>query len=206
VIILEPKERNDLIISWLTISLAFAWVLAEFLNFGDFGEKLPIALIGVGTGFILHELAHRQVAKHYGLHAEYRAWTTGLLFTIILPIITAGSFLFAAPGAVYISGSHITREQNGLISVAGAATNIVVAFMFLILLAAFKPGDLVADIFFYSAMINFFLAMFNLLPIGPLDGSKVFAWSIPIWGITIVIAAIGVFARGIYLGILQLIF
>ncbi|MFH1586416.1 MAG: site-2 protease family protein [Candidatus Diapherotrites archaeon] len=203
---MESRERNDLIISWLTISLGFAWVLSEFLNFGDFGEKLPIALVGVGTGFILHELAHRQVAKYYGLNAEYRAWTTGLLFTILLPLITFGRFLFAAPGAVYISGSHITREQNGLISVAGAATNIVVAFMFLILLAVFKPTDLVSDIFSYSAMINFFLALFNLLPIGPLDGSKVFTWSIPVWGVAMAIAAIGVFAPWIYFLILQPIF
>ena len=127
---MNDKERNDLIISWFTLSVAFAFILGRnFLNLEEFSSFLPISFIAVGTAFIFHELAHRQVAKHFGCHAEFRAWKIGLIASIALPLLTMGRFLFAAPGAVYIYGPHITRKQNGLISLAGPATNIVLAVL-----------------------------------------------------------------------------
>ena len=72
---MNEKERNDLLISWATISVAFAFVLGPgFLNLRGFAEFLPISFVAVGTAFIFHELAHWQVARKFGCHAEYRAW------------------------------------------------------------------------------------------------------------------------------------
>ena len=76
----------------------------------------------------------------------------------------------------------------------------------MILFVAFEPSEFIARIFVSAAMINFFLALFNLLPIPPLDGSKVFTWNIPIWVVTIAIAAIGVFFMEIYVLLLSLVF
>ncbi|MBN1941541.1 MAG: hypothetical protein JW772_05160, partial [Candidatus Diapherotrites archaeon] len=144
----------------------------------------------VGTGFIFHELAHRQVARHFGAHAEYRAWNFGLIFALISALLF--SFIFAAPGAVYIQSDNIDRRQNGLISVAGPATNIVVALGFLALALFFASGfgNVLGMLGF---RINMFLALFNLIPFGPLDGKKVFAWNPLAWGIAIAVAATGVF-------------
>ncbi|MBI2598453.1 MAG: hypothetical protein HYW50_04625, partial [Candidatus Diapherotrites archaeon] len=56
---LGEQETREILISWGTITLAFALMLSEsFLNFFSFLEALPIAAVGVGTGFVLHELAH----------------------------------------------------------------------------------------------------------------------------------------------------
>lgn len=176
------REMRDLLISWLTISVAFSLVLSRnFLNVFSFFEAFPIALAGVGTGFILHELAHKYVAIRYGARAEFRAWTIGLAFAIIIPLITFGNLLFAAPGAVYISG-NVSRKQNGIISLAGPLTNILVGIVFLLLSVGAGYG------FFYTlfssvAMINLFLAAFNLIPIFPLDGSKVLAWNAVVWAV-----------------------
>lgn len=191
---MNSKELGDLIISWLTLSAAFALVLSRgFLNIFSLIVAFPIAAIGVGTGFVFHELAHRQVARHFGAHAEFRAWKTGLLFAILLPLITFGRFLFAAPGAVYIYGPHLSIRENGIISVSGAVVNILVAISFFGLSLLLVPNSLAWIIAIWGLKINFFLAWFNLLPLFVLDGAKVFAWNKTVWAVAFVIATIGAF-------------
>ncbi len=179
------REHFDLLVSWGTITLAFSLVLSEnFLNLYSFFEALPIAALGVGSGFILHELAHKYVAIRYGAHAEFRMWSTGLILAIILPIVTGligRPFLFAAPGAVYIF-DHVSRKQNGLISLAGPATNVVLGVLFIFLGLLFD-GAFFSRLFLSAASINFFLGFFNMIPIFPLDGSKVLAWNGLVWAI-----------------------
>ncbi|MBI5884715.1 site-2 protease family protein [archaeon] len=171
---MKSIEAKHLVVSWLTISLAFAWAVGGFA-FSTIWFYLPVMLLAVGTGFILHELAHKYVAMHFGAHAEYRMWVNGLILALFMALLLG--VVFAAPGAVYIYGPHITRKQNGLISIAGILTNIFIGSIFLLLgLAGFIPG-----ISFLVMQVNYFLALFNLIPIMPLDGSKVFAWNKGIW-------------------------
>ncbi|MFH1224498.1 MAG: site-2 protease family protein [Candidatus Diapherotrites archaeon] len=189
--LLGKNEKVDLIVSWLTISIAFSFLFGDGLfNIASTIVLLPVSLIAVGTGFVFHELAHRQVARMFKAHAEYRAWSLGLMFALVSAFF---GFLFAAPGAVYIYGPHITRRQNGIISAAGPATNIVVAFVFMLLTVLFSWNQTLGTIFMFIAQINFFLALFNLLPVGPLDGKKVMLWEPWIWGVMFATAGIGVF-------------
>ena len=192
---MKNQERNDLIISWLTVSFAFAWIgfgIFSLKGLETFLTQLAIMLVAVGTGFILHELAHKYVGIHYGAHAEFRAWRQGLLLAIGLAILTSGAFVFAAPGAVYVYGNSITRKQNGIISWVGPLTNIAVALGFGALLAVLRPGEFLARIMVSAMYVNLFLAAFNLLPIFPLDGSKVFVWNKAIWLATMAVAVLGV--------------
>ncbi|MBU0662043.1 MAG: site-2 protease family protein [Candidatus Diapherotrites archaeon] len=188
--LLGRREWIDLTISWLTISFAFAVLWKGLFNIGPLFDFLPISIVAVGTGFIFHELAHRNVARHFGAHAEYRAWSVGLVFAFISALV---GFLFAAPGAVYIYGRNINARKNGIISAAGPAVNIIIAFIFLIIAPLVAGTQLLLDIAIFSARINFFLALFNLLPIGPLDGSKVFVWDVKVWVAMFTIAGAGVF-------------
>lgn len=178
---LDKEEIKDLLISWVTISFAFAWA-GNVFDIAGFASAVPIALLAVGTGFIFHELAHRYTAIKFGAKARYRMWTTGLFFAVMLSFT---GVVFAAPGAVYIQGSHISRKQNGLISMAGPLTNIIVGIGF-IFLAAFSKMMLLNQWFLtafsLAAFINFLLGAFNLIPIGPLDGRKVFLWNPFVWG------------------------
>lgn len=147
---------------------------------GSFPNVFPIALAAVGTGFILHELAHKYVAIHFGAQAEYRAWSIGLLIALITSLF---GFVFAAPGATYVyGGNNIGTRENGIISLAGPLTNIIIAILFFIPMMAFAHnyiGQILSGVVF----INLFLALFNLLPIPPLDGSKVFNWNKIVWAI-----------------------
>jgi Zn-dependent protease len=184
-------ERNDLLLSWATLCVAFALVFANPLeSITKFLFTLPIAVLAVSTAFILHELAHRNVARYYGAHAEYRAWQTGLIFTLLLPLITlplGKPFLFALTGAVYIYDPYISRSQSGKIALAGPAANIVLGIVFIVL--AFFIQDVASMLvgpFIIVGFINLWLALFNLLPVPPLDGSKVFAWNPLIWALSFI--------------------
>ena len=164
----SSDEIKDLMISTLAIALIFAWhgsgipvINAKFII------NLIIILIAVGSGFILHELAHRTVARHFSAWSEFKAWYEGLALALVLKVILG--FTFIAPGAVYIYKNYLTIRENGLISIAGPLTNIALAFIFYML-----NIPLISDIGYH---VNIFLAAFNMIPIPPLDGSKVLSWN-----------------------------
>ena len=196
------KEIRDLIISFLVIALGFTILYSN----GDYSHItliFPVVMIGVGAGFIFHELGHKFVAMHYGYYAEYELWPTGLIIALASSFF---GFIFAAPGAVVIYSQGMEKETNGIISIAGPLVNIALGLIFLFILQSLgsyiytDTGAIVYLICMLGTRINFFLAAFNLLPIPPLDGSKVMSWSVPIWLITFAVSAILVLFFGGFLG------
>jgi Zn-dependent protease len=188
------REVRDIIISMLVIAVIFAYLI----NGRNINENLilliPSLLVAVGLGFVLHELAHKFVAVRYGFYAEFKMWLEGLIFALFTAFILG--FVFVAPGAVYIHGEYISKEQNGKISIAGPLVNIVLALLFLVLtpFVTKNPTDIMGFIFgtivVYGFIINSILAAFNLIPLGIFDGAKVLRWNPIIWGITFVVAII----------------
>lgn len=202
---LEKDEIIQIAISVVAISFAFTLVFAgigsvlavprEFIAF------MMLSLVTVGSGFVLHEMGHKLVAIAYGAQAKFRMWTQGLVFMLITSLF---GFLFAAPGAVYIYSNRITTRQNGIISVAGPIVNIILVLVFIglalvapirqyftFLAGLSEPGygmsNGVLNVWLFGASINLILALFNMIPAFPLDGSKVFRWSKAAWGISVLI-------------------
>jgi Zn-dependent protease len=155
--------------------LGFARSPVFFLAF-----SFPASLLAVGTGVGLHEVMHKVVAQRYGLWAEFRYNLRGLAFAFIFA--AAIGFLFGAPGATWISGA-VTKEQNGRISAAGPVTNLAIAAVlfagFLVMMpqASNFGGALVIVYLTRAAFVNAILAGFNMIPLMPLDGAKVWAWN-----------------------------
>jgi Zn-dependent protease len=196
----SARELRELALSSLVLTLAFTiafrelrahvaislghtrWAL-ELVAEGVPPEALVFAVaffmsgIAITTGFVSHELAHKFVAQRYGCWAEYRMFLRGLLLALLFSLF---GFVFAAPGAVYILG-RVNTESNGRISAAGPSTNLIVALLAFPLALTKLPW--VALIATFAARINVFLAGFNLIPFPPLDGSKVFRWSVARWAL-----------------------
>ena len=193
---MRVKEFRDLVISALVLALAFGIALSG--GFRAFQQPsflvlvIGMSLVAVSMGFILHELGHRLIARKFGYFAEYSMSPKGLMVALGFSLF---GFIFVAPGAVMIypkatawGTNSLDRRKVGLISVAGPITNIGLAVLFL-MLDNIQPTLL----FTLGARINVWLALFNLIPFGPLDGAKILKWNKGIWLITIAIAG-GLFA------------
>ena len=136
-----------------------------------------LALIAFGPAFIIHELAHKFVARHYGCWAEFRADPAGLRTGVLIAFFIG--FLFMAPGAVMVAG-NVNRRQNGMIALAGPASNLTLWLIGLPAFILFQDGSL-GLVVFYWMVANSILGAFNMLPFGPLDGRKIKNWSEPVF-------------------------
>jgi Zn-dependent protease len=182
----DKIETRDLVISTLALALAFS-----HFNFSIFPQMFFIIVMV----FVTHEIiGHKFIAQRYGATARYQMWPLGLGLAILTGLIPAG-FIFAAPGAVYISQykekfafkvSHLSQKEYGLISLGGPLVNIALGITMLLANLVYA-----SELLLLTASISFFLALFNLIPISPLDGSKVFALDRKIWVITFAIALTG---------------
>ena len=169
---------------------AFTLALALMFSDGIWGldaKKFPLycvlSLITLAPAFLLHEFAHKFVARYYGCWAEFRADPSGLRFGVIL-----AGIVFMAPGAVMVAG-NTPRSQFGKIAVAGPLTNVAlwsIGFVALFVIGGvsrFSNGNqlLIDDIIAIWLTGNALLAAFNMIPFGPLDGKKIKTWSEPIF-------------------------
>ncbi len=184
---MNRREVEDLAISFLVLLLLFS----------DFNPSMMLpAAIAILTAFVFHEMAHRGLARRFGYYAIYRRWDTGIVLALLLGVatkaITGSTWIFAAVGAVQIYSLHgfIDRRAMGMTALAGPATNILIAVIFLALYSiggSFSEGILGLTVRI-TAMVNAWLAFFNLWPIPPLDGYKVLRWNASYWAVAIGIA------------------
>lgn len=139
---------------------------------------------------ILHELAHGLVADRLG---DPTARLSGrltlnplphidLFWTILLPLMLmfTGGPIFGGAKPVPIDPFNLKegKKDVALVALAGPATNLLLAIIAALLIRThiFNPAEQILTIIF---SLNVYLAVFNLLPLPPLDGSKVFALLLP---------------------------
>ena len=169
------------------LSVAITYQKLVGLLIGTGSPDVVIAgFVATATGFILHEMGHKFVAVRRGYLAHFRLWIWGLVLTISIVTISGGGLVFGAPGAVYISpsaagfygynssrGSSDPEEDNMIISAAGPGINLGFAIGFLVLLFSVPVGFLYT-VALFGLLLNVGLGSFNMLPVPPLDGSKIF--------------------------------
>lgn len=185
--VVAPAKRERA--SWMPsgteaahLALGAVLVLAVGLSLVSFRPwivsvwSLAIA-VGFAASFLAHEYAHKIVAGRHGLLAEFRLSPMGAALTAIsaIPFLP---FKIVAPGAVVVSGPAGPRT-TGMIAAAGPLTSLAVAAAFLGLgsLVGFPASFILRLV----GLVNAWLALFNLFPLGPLDGAKVMGWNLKAW-------------------------
>jgi Zn-dependent protease len=149
---------------------------------------LESTLIFLGVlipSIILHEISHGLVAYWCGDDTAKRAGRLTLnpvphidpFGSIILPLLLSltsfGVIGFAKPVPVNVGRLRSPRNQAVLVSLAGPATNILIALFAAFVLRTFTLEGTAVRVVVDLGVVNVVLAAFNLLPLPPLDGSAV---------------------------------
>ena len=163
----------------------------------DIFYNLILLVIPVIVAITFHEAAHGYVALHFGdstAKDEGRVTLNPIKHidpfgTVLLPAVlyfTAG-FLFgyAKPVPVKFGNLRNPRWDMIWVAIAGPAMNITLAVISAILLRIMLTQGQTSDspfvqVLMSSVYLNAILAVFNMLPLPPLDGSKVLAPFLPI--------------------------
>ncbi|MFX1284286.1 MAG: M50 family metallopeptidase [Promethearchaeota archaeon] len=189
---LSVQEISELGIGWLITSFVILYLTGNIFTViqeGKIPDELLIYLFILGISFFAHELSHKFIAIKYGARAYYRLSKEALFLTLISVLI---GFPILATGAVFWWGEATASQGiRGRVSASGPITNFILAGLFLTLqgigyLMVYDDtmmtlGVLLIFIGFVGVSLNVFLGVFNLLPIGVLDGAKVLAWDPRIW-------------------------
>ncbi len=151
---------------------------------------VPILILSM----VLHELAHAYVANRLGdptarmlgrltpnplVHID----PMGSIMFAATWILSGGSFLFGWAKPIPVQPRFFNHPQRGfaIVAIAGPLTNILIAYVIaLVYVWVFSyPTGLLGEVLATAFVMNVLLAVFNMLPIPPLDGSRVLAAFMP---------------------------
>jgi Zn-dependent protease len=192
----SPKELKHIgIAALLVLGIGFSMYLYSFSSaYWDLAAMSFFAVF-MTASFLIHEIAHKVAAQKAGLWAEFRLTTWGSVLTLVSVFLP---FKMISPGAMMIGGQPTNAKDMIKISVAGVITNMILSVAFLSLAAIPMSIPFYIAIAFL-AYINAFMAVFNLVPFGILDGYKVFMMNKKIWAaafiasLVLIVANIAVF-------------
>lgn len=161
---------------------------------------LLISLMILFFSVVIHECAHGWVAHKLGDPTAYYAGRITLdprphidpIMTLIVPIVLflMSGFVFGAAKPVPINPSNFRNPEKGLMlsSLAGPISNLLLALIGLVLFILLATSGLVTSsslatfimiLFYHFIIINVLLALFNIVPIPPLDGSRILRYFLP---------------------------
>jgi Zn-dependent protease len=176
------------------------------LDFSRILLRLSVTAIPVILAITLHEAAHGFVAQRCGDDSAYRAGRVtlnplrhiDLYGTILLPLVllvaSQGRFMFGYAKPVPVAFARLRRPRRDmvLVAAAGPATNLALAVVSAVLLrlcamVSLGQGSGAADTalgwiganLYVSILVNALLAIFNMIPLPPLDGGRVAVGLLP---------------------------
>jgi len=154
------------------------------------GIETPFVIVFVFFSVVCHEIAHGYIALRLGDPTAYRAGRLTFnpvshidpIGTILLPalfLITNSPIMLAWAKPVPVNPGYFRNPKSGMmwVAIAGPLTNLAIAIALTLLLHL--AGGILPSILVHSlamaALMNIVLMVFNLLPVPPLDGSRIVA-------------------------------
>ncbi|OAB33982.1 site-2 protease family protein [Paenibacillus glacialis] len=153
-------------------------------------DKMPFFLIAIVLAFTVHEFSHAYFANKFGDPTAKLLGRVTLnpavhfdLFGIILLVIAG--FGWARPVPVNRENFDRPRLMGVIVSIAGPLSNFVLGVLGSLIYAGLvqfgvlesitnlKLAEATATLFYFIIIMNFFLFLFNLIPLPPLDGYRV---------------------------------
>lgn len=158
--------------------------------------EIAIVAVPIIVAITLHEAAHGYAARHFGDDTAQRAGRITLnplrhidpFGTILLPgllLLSHAGFVFgyAKPVPVNFAGLRHPKRDMIWVAAAGPAMNFLLAALsalgMFVLLQTGATNHIAFDVLWTSVEINLVLAIFNLIPIPPLDGGRVAVGILP---------------------------
>lgn len=185
---------------WIIAGVALLAVLVRAHKITTFEILLICTIV---PSVILHEVSHGAMALFFGDDTAKRAGRLTLnpikhidpFGTIILPILLVlsgvGAIAYAKPVPVNVSRLRNSRNSSVVVSLVGPVVNIALAVVLGLFFKAFVTSDVArvdaaggvgsigAQLLFVAGYVNVLLAVFNLIPLPPLDGSAVLERLLP---------------------------
>lgn len=168
-------------------------------NSGLIIEILLVLCIALVPAIVLHEYAHGWTANRLGdptakllgrltlnplkhIDPVGSVVIPGLLLFAYLSGWTGSLFLFgwAKPVPVNFSRLHQPRRDMMLVAAAGPVINIVLAVLLVLILRSGLFGASANAVLFWAIQLNLVLALFNMIPIPPMDGSRIVSGFLPV--------------------------
>jgi len=192
----QPKRQRHVYFSHKEIthiSVAAALVIGIGFSIGLYGnilggfnpqwtwDVMAIFAVIMTVSFLAHEIGHKIMGQKNGLWAEFRLTTWGSVLTLVSVFLP---FKMISPGAMMLAGQP-TGDEIVKISIAGPAINLILSTT-LLGFALALPSSLFVSMLFFAAYINAFMAVFNLIPFGILDGYKIFSFNKKLWAVAFV--------------------
>lgn len=145
---------------------------------------------------VIHEVSHGYAADWLGdptprlqgrltLNPIKHMDPVGSVLLPLIMVISQAGFVFGWAKPVEYNPYNIKNKRRGelLIALAGPLSNIAIALVFGLIIRGFitwgSLSNSTMEIFSYIVIINLTLAVFNLIPVPPLDGSKIFLSMLP---------------------------
>jgi Zn-dependent protease len=170
-IFLEKKEIFEYILAIFVLTFIFSFEGSKFVS-----TNMTRSFFAVVTAFLLHEIAHKYVASKLGYYARFHFYFPSAILAFLLVFtgvkVAAIGYITLYPykfKSWMYRRLKISLEEVGKIALVGPAVNIFLAYV------SFFLG------FSFFKDVNKWFALFNLLPIPPLDGSKVLHWKLGGW-------------------------